>query len=38
MTDLFTPGPGSQGTVVELDYVFTGPGRERNPFNDLIMD
>ncbi|MEU6263034.1 hypothetical protein [Saccharopolyspora shandongensis] len=26
---------GIGGSVVELDYVFTGPGRERNPFNSL---
>ncbi|TVZ02158.1 hypothetical protein EAS64_25330 [Trebonia kvetii] len=32
-TDLFATGLAMFGSVVELDYVFTGPGRERNPFN-----
>jgi len=35
-TDLFAIGPAMFGSVVELDYVFTGPGRERNPFNSLL--
>ncbi|MEV0056128.1 hypothetical protein AB0H34_37280 [Saccharopolyspora shandongensis] len=34
-TDLFSTGIGIGGSVVELDYVFTGTGRERNPFNSL---
>ncbi|MDA3624560.1 hypothetical protein [Saccharopolyspora oryzae] len=34
-TDLFSTGIGIGGPVVELDHVFTGPGRERNPFNSL---
>lgn len=34
-TDLFATGLAMFDSVVELDYVFTGPGRERNPFNDL---
>lgn len=37
-TDLFAVGLGFLGAVIELDYAFTGPGRERNTFNDLIMD
>ncbi|WP_433634913.1 hypothetical protein [Nocardia sp. CA-120079] len=35
-TDLFATGLSLFGSVVELDYVFTGPGRERNAFNSLI--
>ncbi|SFT00058.1 MULTISPECIES: hypothetical protein [Saccharopolyspora] len=34
-TDLFATGLAMLDSVVELDFVFTGPGRERNPFNDL---
>jgi hypothetical protein len=34
-TDLFATGLAMLGSVVELDYVFTGPGRERNPFNSV---
>jgi len=34
-TDLFVAGLGLFGSIVELDYVFTGPGRERNAFNSL---
>lgn len=34
-TDLFATGLAMFDSVVELDYVFTGPGRERHPFNDL---
>ncbi len=36
-TDLFAHGLALFGSVVELDYVFTGPGRERNSFNSLIV-
>ncbi|QFU92499.1 hypothetical protein [Amycolatopsis sp. YIM 10] len=35
-TDLFATGLSLFGSVVELDYVFTGPGREHNSFNSLI--
>ncbi|CAM5644855.1 hypothetical protein GCM10010261_20420 [Streptomyces pilosus] len=35
-TDLFATGLSLFGSVVELDFVFTGPGRERNAFNSLI--
>ncbi|MEV5835422.1 hypothetical protein [Nocardia sp. NPDC052112] len=35
-TNLFATGIDMFGSVVELDYVFTGPGRERNAFNSLI--
>lgn len=34
-TDLFATGLAMFDSVVELDFVFTGSGRERNPFNDL---
>ncbi|MGW9131927.1 hypothetical protein [Streptomyces sp. NPDC055681] len=34
-TDLFATGLDMFGSVVELDYVFTGPGRERNAFNSI---
>jgi hypothetical protein len=37
-TDLFAAGLSFLGAVVELDYIFTGAQRPRNPFNDLIMD
>jgi len=37
-TDLFAAGLSFLGAVVELDYTFIGAKRERNPFNDLIMD
>jgi hypothetical protein len=37
-TDLFAAGLSFLGVVVEFDYAFRGPGRERNPFNDLIRD
>lgn len=32
-TDLFATGLSLFGSVVELDFVFTGPGREYNAFN-----
>ncbi|MEU6259580.1 hypothetical protein [Streptomyces sp. NPDC047043] len=35
-TDLFATGLSLFGSVVELDFVFTGPGRERNAFNSPI--
>lgn len=35
-TDAFATGLSLFGSVVELDYVFTGLGRERNAFNSLI--
>ncbi|MFC8434869.1 hypothetical protein [Streptomyces sp. NPDC057253] len=35
-TDLFSTGLSLFGSVVELDFVFTGPGRERNAFNSPI--
>ncbi|MFF9542511.1 hypothetical protein ACF1B4_02835 [Streptomyces albidoflavus] len=35
-TDLFATGLALFPSVVELDFVFTGPGRERNAFNSLI--
>jgi hypothetical protein len=35
-TDLFATGLAMFGSVIELDYIFTGPGRERNPFNSVI--
>jgi len=34
-TDLFATGLALFGSVVELDFVFTGPGREHNAFNTL---
>ncbi|MFE7244078.1 hypothetical protein [Streptomyces sp. NPDC057580] len=36
-TDLFATGLSLFGSVVELDYVFTGRGRERNAFNSAIF-
>jgi hypothetical protein len=36
-TDLFAVGLSFLGAVVELDYVFGGTKRARNPFNDLVM-
>ncbi|MFE8013887.1 hypothetical protein ACFU3O_14235 [Streptomyces antibioticus] len=35
-TDLFSTGLSLFGSVVELDFVFTGPGRERNAFNSPV--
>jgi hypothetical protein len=35
-TDLFATGVSMFGSVVELDYIFTGPGREKNAFNNLL--
>ncbi len=37
-TDLFATGLHLLGSVVELDYVFTGPGRVRTAFNTVIPD
>lgn len=37
-TDLFATGLHMLGSVVELDFVFTGPGRVRTAFNTLIPD
>jgi len=34
-TDLFSTGFGFVGSVLELDYVFTGEGLENHPFNSL---
>jgi len=36
-TDLFAAGLSFLGAVIELDYIFGGPKRARNPFNDLVM-
>lgn len=35
-TDLFATGLALFGSIVELDFVFTGPGREHNAFNTLL--
>ncbi|GAA1267270.1 hypothetical protein GCM10009609_32960 [Pseudonocardia aurantiaca] len=35
-TDLFSTGMALFGSVVELDFLFTGPGREQNAFNSLL--
>lgn len=35
-TDLFATGLALFGSIVELDFVFTGPGREQNAFNTLL--
>ena len=37
-TDLFATGLHLLGSVVELDFVFTGPGRVRTAFNTVIPD
>lgn len=34
-TTLFSTGLGFTGSVLELDYVFTGEGLDKNPFNSL---
>jgi len=36
-TDLVSTGLSILGSVIELDHVFTGPGRARNVFNSSFM-